>query len=107
MDDGRGSGKAIHIYGPKPFGAHAKAAHVEVVVNRSRIPTKVSIMIMERGDRETVKVGEIVVDPLLPRLVVSAEIRRQPLHGVEEARRADLWVPARGRPSLLHVGDRL
>jgi len=28
MDDSRGSGKAEDIKGPKPLGAHAKAAHV-------------------------------------------------------------------------------
>eukprot|EP00962_Isochrysis_galbana_P024370 scaffold7464_cov136-Isochrysis_galbana.AAC.4 len=92
MDNGRGSGKAIHIYIPKPFGAHAKAAHVEILINRPCIPTKVSIMVMEVGNHEAVEVGEVVVYPLLPRLIISTKITRQPRHRVKEARRANLGV---------------
>jgi len=62
------------------------------MVNEPRIPTKVSIMRMKNGERETVEVGHVVVDPLLPRLIVGAKIRRQPLHGVQEARRTNLGV---------------
>eukprot|EP00962_Isochrysis_galbana_P015523 scaffold4455_cov132-Isochrysis_galbana.AAC.1 len=32
MDNSCGSGKAIGINGPKPLGAHAEAAHMEVMV---------------------------------------------------------------------------
>eukprot|EP00962_Isochrysis_galbana_P020462 scaffold5980_cov145-Isochrysis_galbana.AAC.1 len=57
---------------------------------------------MKVGDRKAVKVGEVVVDPLLPRLIVSTEVRRQPLHRVEEARHAPCEPrgTARGRPSI-------
>eukprot|EP00962_Isochrysis_galbana_P057489 scaffold29871_cov121-Isochrysis_galbana.AAC.4 len=36
MYDSRGSGKAIHIYVPKPIGAHAEAAHVKLEGQRAR-----------------------------------------------------------------------
>eukprot|EP00962_Isochrysis_galbana_P005948 scaffold1600_cov120-Isochrysis_galbana.AAC.2 len=62
------------------------------MVGGPRIPTKVSIMIMEIGEDEAVEVGEVVVDPLLPCLDIGREIARQPLHRVDEARRADLGV---------------
>jgi len=92
MDDSRGSGKAIDIMGPKPIGAHAKAAHVKIVVNTPGAPTKVSIMVMKVGDRKAVEVGEVVVDPLLPCLIISGKVSRQPLHRIKEARRAHLGV---------------
>eukprot|EP00962_Isochrysis_galbana_P048861 scaffold20497_cov119-Isochrysis_galbana.AAC.2 len=47
---------------------------------------------MKVGDHEAVEVGEVVVDPLLPSLVVGREVARQPLHRVQEARRANLGV---------------
>eukprot|EP00962_Isochrysis_galbana_P035539 scaffold12190_cov120-Isochrysis_galbana.AAC.9 len=92
MDNSRGSGKAIGINGPKPLGAHAKAAHVEVVIGGPRVPTKVSIVIMKVGDDKAVEVGEVVVDPLLPRLDVGGEVARQSLQCVDVARRADLGI---------------
>eukprot|EP00962_Isochrysis_galbana_P044497 scaffold17291_cov127-Isochrysis_galbana.AAC.1 len=58
-------------------------------------------MVMKVGDHEAVEIGEVVVDPLLPCLNISGEVSRQPLHRVDEARRADFGVhTARGRPSL-------
>eukprot|EP00962_Isochrysis_galbana_P033447 scaffold11189_cov110-Isochrysis_galbana.AAC.1 len=57
-----------------------------------RVPTKVSIMVMEIGEDETVEIREVVVDPLLPRFDVGGEVARQPLQRVDEARRADLGV---------------
>eukprot|EP00962_Isochrysis_galbana_P054742 scaffold26350_cov118-Isochrysis_galbana.AAC.1 len=92
MDNSRGSGKAIHVYIPKPFGTHAKAAHVKVVICGPRIPTKVRIMIVEIGDHEAVEVGKVVVDPQLPCLIVGGKVTRQPLHRVQEARRANLGI---------------
>eukprot|EP00962_Isochrysis_galbana_P035852 scaffold12304_cov121-Isochrysis_galbana.AAC.6 len=65
---------------------------MEIVVNSPRTPTKVRVMRMKNAEREAVKVGHVVVDPLLPRLIIGAKVRRQPLHGVQEARRADLGV---------------
>jgi len=65
MDNSRGSGKAIHIYIPKPLGTHAKAAHVKVMKGGPRIPTKVSISSLKDHERARVEVGEIVVDQLL------------------------------------------
>eukprot|EP00962_Isochrysis_galbana_P024324 scaffold7438_cov130-Isochrysis_galbana.AAC.2 len=55
-------------------------------------PTKVSIIVVEIGDHEAVEVREVVVDPLLPCLDIGGEVARQPLHRVNEARRADLGV---------------
>eukprot|EP00962_Isochrysis_galbana_P059172 scaffold32625_cov112-Isochrysis_galbana.AAC.1 len=49
-------------------------------------------MIVEVGDHEAVEIGEVVVDPLLPRLIVGDEVSRQPLHRIQEARRANLGV---------------
>ena len=65
MDDSRGSGKAVHVKGPKPLGAHAKAAHMQIMESGPRIPTKVSVMIMKVGDHEAVEVREVVVDPYI------------------------------------------
>eukprot|EP00962_Isochrysis_galbana_P012548 scaffold3551_cov118-Isochrysis_galbana.AAC.1 len=65
---------------------------MKVMVSGPRVPTKVSIMVMKIGDHEAVEIGEVVVDPLLPCLNISREIARQPLHRVDEARRADLGV---------------
>eukprot|EP00962_Isochrysis_galbana_P023343 scaffold7024_cov110-Isochrysis_galbana.AAC.1 len=65
---------------------------MEIMIDSPRVPTKVSIVVMKVGDREAVKIGEVVVDPQLPRLIVSGEISRQPLHRVQEARRANLGV---------------
>eukprot|EP00962_Isochrysis_galbana_P014408 scaffold4127_cov124-Isochrysis_galbana.AAC.6 len=58
------------------------------------IPTKVRVSRLKDGERAAVEVGHIVVDPLLPKLIVSTEVRRQPLHlhRVQEARSADLGV---------------
>eukprot|EP00962_Isochrysis_galbana_P056566 scaffold28598_cov126-Isochrysis_galbana.AAC.2 len=47
---------------------------------------------MKIGDHEAVEVGEVVVYPLLPCLIVSDKASRQPLHRIEEARRANLGV---------------
>eukprot|EP00962_Isochrysis_galbana_P037588 scaffold13196_cov117-Isochrysis_galbana.AAC.6 len=47
---------------------------------------------MKVGNDEAVEIREVVVDPQLPRLSISSEIPRQPLHRVDEARRADLGV---------------
>jgi len=47
---------------------------------------------MEVGEKETVEVREVVVDPLLPRLDVDGEVARQPLQRIDGARRADLGV---------------
>eukprot|EP00962_Isochrysis_galbana_P035202 scaffold12020_cov122-Isochrysis_galbana.AAC.12 len=58
---------------------------------------------MENAEREAVEVGHVVVDPLLPRLIVGAKVRRQPLHGVQEDRKRAVRISgdtARGRPSL-------
>eukprot|EP00962_Isochrysis_galbana_P040410 scaffold14625_cov125-Isochrysis_galbana.AAC.11 len=49
-------------------------------------------MVVEVGDHEAVEVGEVVVNPLLPCLIVGREVARQPLHRVKEARRAYLGV---------------
>eukprot|EP00962_Isochrysis_galbana_P004986 scaffold1371_cov122-Isochrysis_galbana.AAC.11 len=49
-------------------------------------------MVMKIGNDEAVEVGEVVVDPLLPCLDIGGEVARQPLHRVNEARRADLGV---------------
>eukprot|EP00962_Isochrysis_galbana_P004735 scaffold1302_cov114-Isochrysis_galbana.AAC.13 len=92
MDDSCGSGKAIGINGPKPLGAHAKAAHMEVMEGGPRVPTKISIMIMEVGEKEAVEVREVVVDPLLPRVDVVGEVARQPLQRVDGSRLANLGV---------------
>eukprot|EP00962_Isochrysis_galbana_P038889 scaffold13880_cov183-Isochrysis_galbana.AAC.1 len=73
MDNSCGSGKAKGINGPKPLGAHAKAAHVEVVVSGPRVPTKVSIVIMKIGNDEAVEVREVVVEPLLPKSMTMLE----------------------------------
>eukprot|EP00962_Isochrysis_galbana_P003899 scaffold1093_cov148-Isochrysis_galbana.AAC.1 len=62
--------------GPKPLGAHAEAAHVEIMVCGPRVPTKVGIMIMKVGNHEAVEIGEVVVDPLLPCLIVGSEVAR-------------------------------
>eukprot|EP00962_Isochrysis_galbana_P015075 scaffold4321_cov130-Isochrysis_galbana.AAC.3 len=59
---------------------------------RPRIPTKVSIMIMKVGEKKAVEVGEVVVDPLLPRLDVVGEVARQSLQRVDVARCANLRV---------------
>eukprot|EP00962_Isochrysis_galbana_P034604 scaffold11734_cov115-Isochrysis_galbana.AAC.1 len=66
---------------------------MKVMIGGPRIPTKVSIVIMKVGNDEAVEIGEVVVDPLLPCLNVGSEVSRQPLHRVEEARRANLGVP--------------
>eukprot|EP00962_Isochrysis_galbana_P036414 scaffold12586_cov132-Isochrysis_galbana.AAC.4 len=101
MDDGRGSGKAIHIYVPKPFGAHAKAAHMEVMVDGPGAPTKVSITILEDHERARVEVGHVVVDPLLKKRSVIANFTRQPLQRIHMASHTYLRVArGRGRPSL-------
>eukprot|EP00962_Isochrysis_galbana_P005945 scaffold1598_cov121-Isochrysis_galbana.AAC.1 len=63
MDDSCGSGKAKDINGPQPFGAHAKAAHMKIMISGPSVPTKVSIVIMKVGKNEAVKVREVVVDP--------------------------------------------
>eukprot|EP00962_Isochrysis_galbana_P034193 scaffold11543_cov128-Isochrysis_galbana.AAC.9 len=65
---------------------------MKVVICGPRVPTKISIMIMEIGEKETVEVREVVVDPLLPRLDVDGEVARQPLQRIDGARRADLGV---------------
>eukprot|EP00962_Isochrysis_galbana_P023807 scaffold7244_cov111-Isochrysis_galbana.AAC.1 len=57
-----------------------------------RIPTKVSIMIVKVGEKEAVKVREVVVDPLLPRLDVGGEVARQLLQRVDVARCANLGI---------------
>eukprot|EP00962_Isochrysis_galbana_P051627 scaffold23114_cov121-Isochrysis_galbana.AAC.2 len=62
------------------------------MVGGPRVPTKVRIMVMKFGKDEAVEIGEVVVDPLLPCLNIGREIARQPLHRVDEARRADLGV---------------
>eukprot|EP00962_Isochrysis_galbana_P013562 scaffold3840_cov159-Isochrysis_galbana.AAC.3 len=74
MDNSRGSGKgkAKDIEGPKPLGAHAKAAHVEVMVNRPRSPTKVSISSLK--DRERARV-EVRKPTLIPPPAMAATIR--------------------------------
>eukprot|EP00962_Isochrysis_galbana_P007776 scaffold2109_cov123-Isochrysis_galbana.AAC.8 len=78
LRDGAG-GKDLWIgklRGPKALGAHAEAAHVKVVICGPRVPTKVGIMIMKVGNHEAVKIGEVVVDPLLPCLIVGSEVAR-------------------------------
>eukprot|EP00962_Isochrysis_galbana_P024861 scaffold7653_cov120-Isochrysis_galbana.AAC.2 len=65
---------------------------MEIMVCGPRVPTKVSIMIMEIGNHEAVEVREVVVDPLLPRFDVGGEVARQPLQRIDGARRADLGV---------------
>eukprot|EP00962_Isochrysis_galbana_P002301 scaffold606_cov115-Isochrysis_galbana.AAC.1 len=92
MDNSRGSGKAIGINGPQPLGAHAEAAHVEVVEGGPRVPTEISIMVMKVGEKEAVEVREVIVDPLLPSLDVGGEVARQSLQRVDVARRANLGV---------------
>eukprot|EP00962_Isochrysis_galbana_P025980 scaffold8021_cov119-Isochrysis_galbana.AAC.1 len=62
------------------------------MISGPSVPTKVSIMIMEVGNHEAVEVREVVVNPLLPSLVVGREVARQPLHRVQETRRAYLGV---------------
>eukprot|EP00962_Isochrysis_galbana_P041954 scaffold15540_cov134-Isochrysis_galbana.AAC.3 len=62
------------------------------MVGGPRIPTKVSIMVMKIGDHEAVEIREVVVDPLLPCLNIGGEVARQPLHRIDEARRANLGV---------------
>jgi len=69
MNNGCGSGKAIDIKGPQPVGAHAEAAHVEVVVDEPGVPTKGRIFSLENGERAAVEVGHIIVDSLLPELI--------------------------------------
>eukprot|EP00962_Isochrysis_galbana_P035917 scaffold12338_cov119-Isochrysis_galbana.AAC.6 len=103
---GSGKGKAVDIMGPKPIGAYAKAAHVEVVVNTPGAPTKVSIIVMEIGDHEAVEIGigEIVVDPLLPCAVLDNDNRRRSLAAATASRKGSAPCgsrgTARGRPSL-------
>eukprot|EP00962_Isochrysis_galbana_P034535 scaffold11709_cov145-Isochrysis_galbana.AAC.1 len=65
---------------------------MEIMVCGPRVPTKISIMVVEIGDDEAVKVREVVVDPLLPRVDVGREVARQPLQRIDGARRADLGV---------------
>eukprot|EP00962_Isochrysis_galbana_P060200 scaffold34378_cov129-Isochrysis_galbana.AAC.3 len=55
------------------------------------------------GDKERVEIGEIVVDPLLPKLLVISEIARQPLEGVKSARLANVGI-ARGVAHRSAVG---
>eukprot|EP00962_Isochrysis_galbana_P005895 scaffold1588_cov120-Isochrysis_galbana.AAC.1 len=86
MDDSCGSGNAKDINGPQPFRAHAKAAHMKIMISGPSVPTKVSIMVMKVGNDEAVEIREVVVDPLLPRLDVGGEVARQPLQRVDVAR---------------------
>jgi len=86
MDDSCGSGKAKDIKGPKPLGAHAEAAHMQIMKGGPRIPTKVSIVVMKVGEKEAVEVGEVVVDPLLTSHDVVGEVARQTLQRVDVAR---------------------
>ena len=59
---------------------------MEIMKGGPRIPTKVSIVIMKVGEKESVEVREVIVDPLLPRLDVGGEAARQPLQRVDVAR---------------------
>eukprot|EP00962_Isochrysis_galbana_P015650 scaffold4498_cov119-Isochrysis_galbana.AAC.10 len=85
----------VFLYGPQILGAHAEAAHMEVVVFYPGVPTKGGISILKDGERAAVEVGHVVVDPLLPKPLVITKVTRQPLQRVQEPRCADVGV-ARG-----------
>jgi len=79
---------------------------MEVVVDRPRVPTKGRISRLKNGERATVEVGHIVVDPLsLPKLIVSTEVRRQPHCIAYRKRAARISGYSEGSPIALHVGD--
>eukprot|EP00962_Isochrysis_galbana_P011955 scaffold3365_cov145-Isochrysis_galbana.AAC.3 len=68
---------------------------MEVVVDRPRIPTKVSIMVLKVLEHERIKVGHVVVDPQMHQRNVITNGARQPLQRVHVAREANVGV-ARG-----------
>eukprot|EP00962_Isochrysis_galbana_P030520 scaffold9905_cov117-Isochrysis_galbana.AAC.9 len=92
-----GSKQTGQLWVMEIVGAHSEAAHVLVVVLGPSVAPEAVIPILKEREHVRVEIGQTVVDPLLPKLIISTKIRRQPLHGVQEARHASLRV-ARGVP---------
>eukprot|EP00962_Isochrysis_galbana_P001630 scaffold417_cov101-Isochrysis_galbana.AAC.1 len=86
MYDGCGSGKAIHIYGPKIIGAHSEAAHMLVVVLGPSVTAKAMVPILKNRERARVEVGPAGTASIILHLNIAVNITSPSQQRSNEAR---------------------